>query len=1046
MIEIARLIAYYGANTSEFDAKTAAVNARISQAGDAFMAFGQKSFVGMTLPLAALGAQAFRTAKDFDTSMNVLRSVSGATEEQFSQLQQKAQELGADLTLPGTSAADAGEAMTELAKAGLSVNNVLTASRGVLQLAAAGQLSNAKAAEITAGALNMFSMEGERATEVADLLAAAANRTMGNVTDMADALRMSGSVASMAGLELDELVTAIGMMAQSGLRGSDAGTSIKQMLLSLQAPTEKAASLMRELGINVYDAQGAMLPMPDIIRQFSAQLGGLSQQQRNAALATIFGSDAVRAANVILMQGVGAYEEMNAAVTESGAAASLAGAYMEGLNGVIENLTSALETAYVAGIEPFKDDLAGMGQAIAESLNAFSELDEGTRRNVVQMLALAAAVPVASMAIGALAKGAVAASTAMIALPGLIRDVYAAHMLLREGAGVWNVMSLGTAGLTAALGPAIIALAALTAVAYTWNEQVAKRQQAGMAENVEIWASRIDAAAQTASGAMPILEAYVSGIEKVNAAHEAGGWIADVFVNEQQMIKNGLTETIGALNSAGLTWDEYSAAVQQAGSMAGYQVDEQGRLYNVVRAGAGLTRQYADDLGVLSYQEYQAALRAEELGDKALQMASQTRVAAQGVGELAAETMTARDILGMLSTSMSTYGIEGEYAETITDDLAVALGELSPAMRQLQDDVQLYADALALGVISQDEFSSAMKQAQEGALTLSEEQRYGLQAMVDTAAATREAGQAAADAAQNYWSLAESLKGASEADFARSMLDQLGQLLEGDTPNVALYSQAYEELGTNYGFVNDRSLALAEALPRVFGALETGALAPEKLSEAISYLFQDAQDGSVDWETFLQTFDMTEERLLPAQTAVDETGASILTMGSNATQTTATLNQEFGLMATAATQTSKTIVDAFRNQDWPGVGSAITDGIAMGIQAGSPKIEQAAAAAAAAAYDAAMGALDAHSPSRKGMYVGDMFIEGQEIALLRGAETLANAASQSSAAIVESAARSVSQPIIAEGGRLASVEINIGNFYGTREDIDFLVQEIRARL
>jgi TP901 family phage tail tape measure protein len=114
--------------------------------------------------------------------------------------------------------------MSELAKAGLSVNNVMAASKGVLQLSAAGQLSNAQAAEVIAGALNMFALTGEDAVKVADPLAADPNRSSAGVTDMADALKMSGNVAASADLGLDQLVTSISLMANAGIKGSDAGT------------------------------------------------------------------------------------------------------------------------------------------------------------------------------------------------------------------------------------------------------------------------------------------------------------------------------------------------------------------------------------------------------------------------------------------------------------------------------------------------------------------------------------------------------------------------------------------------------------------------------------------------------------------------------------------------------------------------------------------------------------------------------------------------------------------------------------------------------
>jgi len=343
-----------------------------------------------TVPLALAGRSAVKVFVDYEKALNILGSVSHATAEEMKQLTDLAKQLGADLTLPGTSAGDAAEAMAELAKAGLSVNNILAASRGVLQLSAAGQLSNAEAAEVAANALNAFRLSGEEAVRVADLLAAGANSSSAEVREMADSLQMSASVFAVAGMNIEDLVTAISLMANSGIQGSDAGTSLKQMLLSLQAPSEKAAGLMKGLGISVYDASGNMLPMRDIIDIFTRKLGGLTQQQRNAALAIIFGSDAVRAANIVLLGGVGAYDKMFLAVNKTGAAADLAAAMMKGLTGAMENVKSAFETAAIAAIEPFKDDLATLLGFVAKALNAFAALPESVRKFIVIALFLLA--------------------------------------------------------------------------------------------------------------------------------------------------------------------------------------------------------------------------------------------------------------------------------------------------------------------------------------------------------------------------------------------------------------------------------------------------------------------------------------------------------------------------------------------------------------------------------------------------------------------------------------------------------------------------------
>lgn len=351
---------------------------------------GNAMTVGFTLPLALAGKKAFDVFREFEQSLNVLKTVSGATEDEMKQLSDQARELGADLTLPGTSAADAANAMAELAKAGLDVNEILAASRGVLQLSVAGQIDNAEAAKITANALNAFGLSGEEAVRVADLLAAAALASTAEVSEMADSLQMSATVAAMTGIEIEDLVTALAMMSNAGISGSDAGTSVKQMLLSLTTPSVKAKGLMQDMGIAIYDASGNMKNMRDLIAEFSGKMGGLTQEQRNYALGVIFGSDAIRASNILLLGGVDAYDQMAEKVNETGAAAGLAASMMEGLTGSLENIKSAFETAAISAIEPFKDDLKAMLDVVAKVLSVFAGLPEPIRKIIVVGLLLLA--------------------------------------------------------------------------------------------------------------------------------------------------------------------------------------------------------------------------------------------------------------------------------------------------------------------------------------------------------------------------------------------------------------------------------------------------------------------------------------------------------------------------------------------------------------------------------------------------------------------------------------------------------------------------------
>jgi TP901 family phage tail tape measure protein len=318
--------------------------------GSSMMHAGKIAAAGLGAGLAVVGyglKKSVDAAAAFESTLNTLEAVSGATADQMRDVSKRARDLGRDITLPATSAKDAAEAMTELAKGGLSVKQSMKAAKGVLQLAAAAQIGNAEAATIAARALNAFGLKGQEAGRVADILANAANASTGEITDFAMGLQQSSAVAKQWGLSINETTAALMQLSDAGVVGSDAGTSLKTMLQSLSATGAKARGAMADLGVDVFDANGKFVGMETTINQFTQGLKGMSQEQQTAALKTIFGSDAVRAANIILGQGTDAFGKYVEKTERSGAAAELAAAKMKGFKGSMEAIKSAVETLQI---------------------------------------------------------------------------------------------------------------------------------------------------------------------------------------------------------------------------------------------------------------------------------------------------------------------------------------------------------------------------------------------------------------------------------------------------------------------------------------------------------------------------------------------------------------------------------------------------------------------------------------------------------------------------------------------------------------------------
>lgn len=282
-------------------------------------------------------------AGDFEQTLNVLGATSGATAADLGRVAEKAKELGADMTLPATSAQDAAEVMLELSKAGFSVQESMDAAKGALQLSAAAQVDAATAAGITAAAINAFGLEAKDATRITDLLAGAANASQVSMEGIAQGFQQAGFAFHAARMPAEDLATALAALTKTGLTGSDAGTALKNAIMRLMDPTDKAAKLMAKLGFSAYDANGSMKPLPTLIGDLNRALAGMTDEQRNAALGNIFLSDGMKAMIPLLAIGEDGFLSLKSAVTEEGQAAALAAAQMQGWNGGVAAVKSQME-------------------------------------------------------------------------------------------------------------------------------------------------------------------------------------------------------------------------------------------------------------------------------------------------------------------------------------------------------------------------------------------------------------------------------------------------------------------------------------------------------------------------------------------------------------------------------------------------------------------------------------------------------------------------------------------------------------------------------
>lgn len=349
-----------------------------------------------SLAIAAGLVYAANKAIDFQKQISAIGAVSGATNDELESLRQKALQLGADTSF---SASEAAQAMEELAKAGISVKDILNgAADAAVALAAAGGIELAEAAEIAANAMGQFNLKASDLGEVVDYIAGAANASAISVTDFNESMKQAGAVANLAGLSFEDLATAIALMGQNGIKGSDAGTSLKTMLANLQPTTAKTNALFRELGLITkdgsnafFDARGNIKSLADISGLLNTALKDQTAQQKSLTLQTLFGSDAIRAAAILTKSGAEGFNKMNAAINAT-KASDVAAARLDNVAGSIEQMKGAAETAAITIGTLFLPYIRKVTDFITKLTNKFNGLDPKWQKLIGFALAGAAAL------------------------------------------------------------------------------------------------------------------------------------------------------------------------------------------------------------------------------------------------------------------------------------------------------------------------------------------------------------------------------------------------------------------------------------------------------------------------------------------------------------------------------------------------------------------------------------------------------------------------------------------------------------------------------
>lgn len=395
--------------------------------------------------VAAFGLAAFAAAR-FDKALSEVRAVTGGSAADMAKLRQAALEAGQATMYSATQAA---KAEAELARAGISTADIIGgALKGSLDLAASGQLELGESAIIAAQAMNAFKLSGGDVGHIADVISAGAGKSATNVHDMGMAFRQAALLSSQTGLSLEQTVGSLSLFAQNALTGSDAGTSLKVMLQRLVPQSKEAAATMDQIGFSAYDAQGNFIGLSALADVMKNSFSKLTPEARNAAMATIFGSDAVRAATILYEAGASGVDKWVSAVDDTGYATRVAATMTDNLSGDLERLKGALETALIGSGSAANGVLRSMSQALTDVVNWYSRLSPGVQSSVTVMAGLVGVVGLVGSSLLLMLPRIMAVRTELVALGVTAARVRASMMML----GRMGVVVAGIAAISWGVG------------------------------------------------------------------------------------------------------------------------------------------------------------------------------------------------------------------------------------------------------------------------------------------------------------------------------------------------------------------------------------------------------------------------------------------------------------------------------------------------------------------------------------------------------------------------------------------------------------------
>ena len=417
-----------------------------------------KKMMDVTTVIGGVGVAAVKTAADFDSAMSQVAAVSGATGKDFDALRNKAREMGAKTKFSATEAA---EAMNYMAMAGWKTEDMLDGIEGVMNLAAASGEDLATTSDIVTDALTAFGLSAKDSGHFADILAAASSNANTNVSMMGETFKYCAPIAGALGFSAEDTAEAIGLMANAGIKSSQAGTALRTIMNNLAGDVKISGKAIGDVTIATTNADGSMRDLSDILSDCRSAFRNLTESEKAQAAESLVGKNAMSGFLALMNAGQGDIDKLSSAIDNcDGSAEKMATTMQDNLAGQLTILKSQLQELAIS----FGDILMPAIRSIVSKLQGFVDIlngmDEGTKRTIVTIALLVASIGPLLVIIGT------AISKIGVAMQGFVKlanGISKLKVAVQGGTGVLGKLGAALGGISAPVLAVVAVIAVLVA-------------------------------------------------------------------------------------------------------------------------------------------------------------------------------------------------------------------------------------------------------------------------------------------------------------------------------------------------------------------------------------------------------------------------------------------------------------------------------------------------------------------------------------------------------------------------------------------------------